>query len=271
MKLRNILLTSLVALVLSTAVFASGDKFTPSPICCSQPFFLQIGVGYSFPLKSKLSLDKTFWDPAQEGYDSTLSDVPVFEAGLGYHIVPWLDASITTAYRGTYNYKQHQTALTGTTPGFCGTKTRYFDVDNYNVMFNLMWRGTGSLAYKFNNNMAIAPFIGGGIGMARNNVFNFHSILGDTNESASIMEPYASYSLAAQGTAGLTWCLNSRTRLDLGYRFYYGGEYKTNDYLGDVLGGAVKPTTPTGRGIISPPWKADLMTNEGFLSLSYDI
>lgn len=232
------------------------------------PFYLQIGAGYSFSLKTTLSgIDPPCWDPAVEGYDSDLGSAPSFEVGLGYHITPCLSALISSSFRGGYHYEKFQTPVPGSASfDSLPSKTRYFDLDNTNVMFSLIANGAkvNGIHMDFCNGTVLAPFIGAGIGVARNEVYNFHSVLttstGGFADVASDMTTKKTYSFAAQGMVGASWLVTDRTSFDLGYRFYYGGQFKSNDYVVDISAGAA-----------STPWKGNLLTNEVFLNLRYDI
>lgn len=257
---------AMIILLLSTA-FGQSPNNTKN-----DPFFGVIGAGYSFSMKSDIDADPAYWDPAPEGYNSDLGNVPAIEIGLGYNITPWLSTSVSTARRGTYKYEKQQTPSIGTTPDFLGAKTRYFDLDNSNVMFNIILHGTNKLVMHIGKNMLISPFIGGGIGVARNELFNFHSVLFKTdshgiNYVAAIMSPNVHYSLAAEALVGISWSIYKRTKLEFGYRFYYGGEFESNDYVTDV-----KPGEPgeKNRATLSPSWKGHLLANEAFVNIVYD-
>lgn len=231
------------------------------------PFYFQISGGYSFSLTAKLGgVAPPSWDAAVEGYDSDLGSAPSFGAGIGYHANPWLNLLISSSFRGGYHYKKFQTAIpTIFSFGQLPNKTRYFDLDNYNVMLSLIAHGIneGNMRYCFCNGMIIAPFIGGGIGVARNNVYNFHSVLatstGGFADVASDMEAKNTYSIAAEGMLGLTWLLCDRFSFDIGYRFYYGGQFESNDYV-------IEPSA----GAAATPWKGKLLANEAFINLRYD-
>ncbi len=266
MRFLRLFLVVFAGLILSTDSLAENANRQSLPSQNNDyPFFLELWVGYSYSLEANLDVDNSFWDRAVQGYNSRLDETSVFELGIGFHLKPWLHASVSTAYRGTYHYAKYQNQVPGDpAPYPLGTKTRYFDLDNSNVMFNLIIHSQNKLAIHFQKGMMIAPFIGVGIGVARNKIFNFHSVLEATdpgsnmNIVAAVMPTKETYSLAAQGLFGLLLKISERSRIDFGYRLYYGGKFESNDYFVDD-----DPDT------VAPPWKGRLMSHELFLKLNY--
>jgi len=266
LKFLRLFLVICVGLILSTDSWAeNGDMQSLSSPNKNYPFFLELWTGYSYSREANLEVDNSFWDRAVQGYNSRLDETPVFELGIGFRFKPWLHASISTAYRGTYHYAKYQNQVPGDpAPYPLGTKTRYFDLDNSNVMFNLFLHSQNKFAFHFRGGMVMAPFIGVGVGAARNKIFNFHSVLEATdpgsnmNIAAAVMPTKETYSLAAQGMIGFLLKISERSRIDFGYRFYYGGKFESNNYFVDD-----DPDT------VAPPWKGRLMSNELFLKLNY--
>lgn len=255
-----------VGLMLSVDSFAANnDLQSKSFQNKNYPFFLELWIGYSSSLQVNLEVDNSFWDRAIQGYNSKLGQTPVFEFGIGFHLRPWLHASISTAVRGTYHYAKYQNQVPGDpAPYPLGTKTRYFDLDNSNVMFNLLVHSQNTLAFHLDNGMLVAPFLGVGIGIARNKIFNFHSVLEATdpesnmNIAAAVMPTKETYFLAAQSMTGILLRISERSRIDFGYRLYYGGKFESNNYFVDD-----DPDT------VAPPWKGRLLSHELFFKMNY--
>lgn len=225
----------------------------------SYPFYVQASAGASFSMKAKFGTLDPLWDLAAEGYDARLGNVPLFGIGFGYNISPWLSTLLSTDWRGVYNYKQYQTVTQGGTVNPLGNKTRYFDLKNTNLMLSIIANGSGidHMYIDFNNGSMLTPFIGAGLGAAKNDLTNFHSVeVANPGINKSYMNSKTAYSFAAQAMTGLTYVINKNFGVDLGYRFYYGGKFKTNDYVIDA-----KSSTA--------PWEAKLLTNEVFVNLKY--
>ncbi len=241
--------------------------------CCTcYPFFIHVGSGYSSSMCAKINPDPAIWDEVKEGYSAKLDHAAVFEAGLGYSIYDWLATSVMAAYRGVYRYKKFQTLQTAQTPTVGDTKTRYFDLENTSVLFNLIFNGTNCWSWHFCNCMSLAPILVGGIGLAQNRVSNFHAVLDElapsnTDYVESIKGLYVNkYAFAAHADLGISWSMCQRAQLNLGYRFYYGGKFKTSDYGLDVPGGVMN--AQYSRPIIETPWCSKLKANEFFVNLN---
>lgn len=251
--LKKILLSGVGFLCLTNAARA-GD----------QSFYGQLSTGVSFSKKANISnVDYAIWDPANEGYKSRLGNVLFFGLGLGYNINLWSSLLASWDWKGIYNYRKHQTQIVNSDSiNPLGKKTRYFDIENNNLMFTLIINGSqlNNIHIDFNNGLILAPFIGAGLGVAENDLTGFYSLVSATEEQhRSYMHRKTSYSLAAQGIAGFSLSLNKTIGFDLGYRFYYGGKFKTNTVIMD----------PLYTDIITPPWKGSLFTNELFLNIKY--
>ena len=237
--------------------------------CACYPFYLQFTTGGSFSMESHIKADPTQWDPAPEGYNAGLKQAALFEGALGYRINSWLSTSASWAWRGHYHYEKHQTSGSGT-PFATGNKTRHFDLDNTSVMANLFIHGSGfdCLTYRVCSDCVfISPFIGAGVGLANNRLYDFHSVA-DIPDAAGFKRVTANmweksrFSIAAQATVGLALTVCERTNLELGYRFYYGGTFKSNNYL---------TTSGTPAYVETIAWEGTLKANELFVSLAYDI
>jgi opacity protein-like surface antigen len=255
----------LMAFFILSFYMASSAAVLPTSLDNAHPYFLELGLGYSFSMPANIKVDTSYWDAAVQGYNSRLENAFIFGAGIGYHATKLLDISISAAYRGTYHYKKYQNKVPGSKTPYPGdTKTRYFDLDNANLMFNFLLHNLDKVSYRFHNGVIITPFIGGGIGIARNTVSNFYSVKEERdpvshNKLVSAIEPdKETYSLAAQGVAGISFILTQRTNLDLGYRIYYGGKFKSNDHLVDYESSEHVPA-----------WKGRLLANEIFIQLNF--
>lgn len=230
------------------------------------PFYVQVSTGASFSMEAKLTnIDFTIWDPANQGYRSRLGNTPIFGLGAGYNINSWSSLLLSWDWRGIYNYQKYQTQVIGSNPlDSLGEKTRYFDLKNNNLMLTFTANSSqlNNLHIDFNDSV-LAPFIGIGVGVAKNDLTNFYSITPSTGGiHRNHIDGETTYSLASQGIVGLSLSLTKQAGIDLGYRFYYGGRFKTGNFIMDD-------------GITSdcstPPWKGNLFANEVFLNLKYNL
>jgi len=228
-------------------------------------FYTQIGAGISFPVDLKISgIDPALWDQAYEGYGARLSNTPVFSIGFGYNFSKCLSALVSSDWRGIYHYAKYQTFTGAAVVNPVGHKNRLFDLKNTNLMLSFIINGScfDKLHVDFSNDSMLTPFVGIGLGVAQNTLSNFHSIRPqDPDIIRSYMKSKTSYSVAAQGMAGVYWAINKKFGLDMGYRFYYGGKFVTNTQTLD-------PITPSPT--MNPPWEAKLLTNEVFVNLKYN-
>jgi hypothetical protein len=262
----------LVVLMVTLNAYSRSCDFKDG--CCSSPlpFFIVVGSGYSASMCAQIHPDPALWDAVKEGYSAKLGHAALFEAGVGYTIRDWLAASVVAAYRGVYRYKKFQSLQAAQTPTLGTTKVRYFDVENASVLFNLMINSAHRWAWHFHDCMSLAPVVAGGLGLAQNRVSNFHTVLGvlapsETNYVESIHGLYVNkYTFAAHADVGISWAMCRRVQCDLGYRFYYGGTFKTSDYGLDVPGGIMSPQE-YNRPIQETPWCSKLKANEFFIDV----
>lgn len=237
----------------------------------SRHFFLNMGTGYSFSREANIQVPQlgTFWDTAVQGYNANLGNAALYSAGAGYQFSNLIAVDVEATHRQQFNYHKFQTPTSGTSDGVSlGTKTRYFDLANTSVMANAYFFGSGlNWFIPVSCTVIMQPFIGGGIGVAYNTLSNFHSVLSTTtsgsNNIASIMNPKTFSAFAWQAMIGLELVGSNTWGFDLGYRYFDGGEFKTNNYLTDP---AVNPPLPPTS---APPWSGTLTSNEVFLNFKY--
>jgi len=58
--------------------------------------------------------------------------------------------------------------------------------------------------------------------------------------------------------------LSEKLSLDLGYRWFYGGKFRSNNYT-------IESDNLNYTPHITQPWKGTLMANEAFASLSFSL
>jgi hypothetical protein len=267
---KKILLSSLISGLL---LFTQG--YADNTINQAGQLYILGGLGASLSLNTNMKTDSNFWDPSPQGYNATLGTSEFYEGGLGYNFSSAISVELVNTYRPSFTYRKVQTPVGGDTPGFLGGKTRYFDLQNNTSVVTVILHGAGlskSLAWPIGTTSLLQPFAGVGLGISYTTVSNFHSEpfsppadapKRDLPSVASIMTPYTSYSLAYQALLGLE--LNHKNiSLGLGYRYFNGGQFQSNNYIIDPVSGYNYPTA-------SPPWKGSLAANEIFADLRFAI
>lgn len=274
MKLKQTFILTIIGFILAVScasnAFAQGccNGWVP---CYNNQVFVLLGSGASASRDARLSVDTPPWDAANEGYGGNLSHSVLYTAGLGYVFCPLVSSDIEVTYRPSFTYNKFQTAVAGASnPGVLGAKTREFDLSDTSIMGNVFLNGEGANLFACLNRCTILqPFIGGGIGVAYNHLSNFHSVLEETSSLgpgssnvASIMNANTNTAFAWQLMAGAELLNRHKWGIDVGYRYFDGGRFKSNNYLVDVPGGSTTPVTIT-------PWSGRLTANEVFANLKY--
>lgn len=239
--------------------------------CClsEENGFIYVGGGGSWSTKSKIHTDPAIWDPSPQGYNSNLGSSEFYTFGLGYHCTPLFSLSVDLNYRPEYKYKKFQTSTASQTQGFLGNKTRFFKLSSLSCMVNAFLNKQGNAFSYSSCGYSIAPFIGVGVGVSYNKISDFHSVLPLTVEQtaarvASIMSDKLQRSFAAQAIVGLVAKITNRLSVEVGYRYFYAGKFKTNNYLVDVATGFLTPKTTS-------PWTGRFQTNDVFLNFNYNL
>jgi len=239
-------------------------SYVPQAADHTKNVFITLGSGYSWSTHADISVDTSFWDPSPQGYNSSLGNSSIFNAEAGYIFNPLLSFGLGVSYRGDYSYSQFQTSSAAATPGFNGDKTRYFDVNSTALMANLYLNKFGDthyLNYQFTPTMSIHPFIGAGIGVAYNQMTNFHSVLGNGTDVVSLMADNTEKSFAYQAMVGLALELNKTVSIDGGYRYFNGGDIQSSNYL----------EPGTAAPVVAPAWTGKLQSNEVFVEINFAI
>ena len=268
MKMKNL---SIISLAISNSLIAfqinAGEMglaaTCPSTGCT--PYFVEVGAGFSFSQPTHVSVDLGIWNPSPQGYNNSMQNAALYMAGIGYTVNPWFNFDFSATYRGAYKYSQFQSHDPTDVANPLPARTRFFDVSSNAVMFN----GTidvqslsDHLAWTTNGKGFIQPFIGAGIGASYNTVSNFHTILTASQNATSVMSDNTKASLAYQFNAGLEW-VYQRFSLDAGYRYFNGGNYKSNDFLATRVDGITGEPLHT---IAIPAWSGTFSANEVFLT-----
>jgi opacity protein-like surface antigen len=159
-------------------------------------FYVRVDGGGSFPINTNLAGFGNFGPSAMAG------------AGVGFKILPFLRTDVTASYR--FDYNQNATDLstglsqTSDIKSLAGFFNAYFDIP------------TGPVPIK--------PYLGAGVGAARNQV-------GSTTETDGVDTATVSgatkTSFAYQVMAGLSFPVFIGSAIDVGYHFVDLGRFST--------------------------------------------
>lgn len=243
--------------------------------CCCAPWYGFVGAGYAWSFKTGIkNPDPNFWDFANEGYDAHLGDAPFFTIGVGKRFCGFLGFDVAYTYFQPFHYQKFQTSPMQSTIGFTGPlRTRFFDLDHQNVMFNLNLVPENCFSLNCSC-IEISPLLGIGIGVGIHHVTNFHTVAAtplfetvSLGTTTSIGEHVRRTSFAWQGTAGVRLSPNqcSPFKFDIAYRYYDGGRFQCPSRI-------LIATAAAGQGAgfqSGRPWKGRLRANEVLLQLNY--
>ena len=261
---------SMTLLALTSSVGFAGtmgvvvDTFNPS-------LYLKVGSGGSWSMNSDIQPDNTVWDRAFQGYNANLGSTALYSAAIGYNLNPLWSFDFDYIYRPSYQYYKYQDFFpnTANTANYSSvSRTRVFNLASNSLMANAYLHGKGlsdSLAWNVGSCYTLEPFIGAGLGVAFNTLYNFHSESVD-GEAKAIMNDNFRTSFAWQLSAGLNLFNDSHFNLAAGYRYYNGGTFTSNNYAW------YSPVNGVGAySEITSPWKGSLQANEFFVTLAYKI
>lgn len=249
-----------LAIVSNVSFAGTMGEIKSCPDLSCMPWFLEFGAGVSWSNNANINTDPSRWDPAPEGYNSTLGTVPLYTAGIGYTINPLVSVDASYTFRGIYKYNKHQGSIVSNVTNPLGNRTRYFDLNSNALMFNGTLYGQGlsdRLVYEMNGFGLIQPIIGGGIGVSYNTISNFHTVLDSSSSVTSAMQDVTKASFSWQLNAGLE-LKKDRFRFDVGYRYFNAGSFVSNNALTTRINAAGTPITT----LTIPAWSSTLSANE---------
>lgn len=185
------------------------------------------------------------------GARNSVVQSPVLDAGLGYRFTPWLRAEALLSWRP-------QVDLSGQANFRGAGADQPVSVDAQSLAgFGVAYVDLPRLA-------GVQPFLGAGLGVARNQVrgitYRFPAIAADATTS---LPSGTSSDLAWLLTAGVSLPLSERLALDLAYRYTDLGSLTTPSGTAEVV-------RPAGRRTIPIGGTTALLRNQGLqLSLRY--
>ena len=191
-------------------------------------------------------------------YDLTQSSIGTSNAwglGVGYYFSKNVRGDLTFDWRRDAAVRGSVTDVNATVQG-----ERQFKVNNTVALANVY--------YDFDLRSHFTPYIGVGVGVARNTTTAGVVALSgcQTNTCSADFDGATKWSAAGALMAGFTARLHDRVHLDAGYRFLYLGDAHTGDIR--ITRAVVTPGAPTA----SPdPIVHDLSAHEFRVGLRFDI
>jgi len=260
MKVKKIFQNSLISLsmLLSSTSFAGAIELPPAP----SPWYVVLGGGYAWSNSTHTNLDLSFWDPALEGYNSRLGYSPFITLGVGKRVCPILLSEVTSSYFNDFLYRRYQSSTQAPTPGFTGTsRVRHFDLNNFNVLYNLILNSDHFGLNFFH--IYFTPFIGVGGGLALNTVKNFYTNVATGDVTSIGLNTMRVLSGAGQAEVGLMAYVSDKLSVDMGYRYYYGGDFRSVSSI-FITTGSGSPAA-----IAAPAWRGTLTANILFAEMRF--
>lgn len=232
--------------------------------CCCEPldysFYIKVGSGISFSESAHVVAPSPPWNPAIQGYNSTLGSCPIASLSVGCEFVQALDLEVSVSNRSFFKYRKFQTPTTGG-----GSYTRKFDLTVTPILFSLNLIGRGIPYFHWDVGYGkIYPVLGAGVGGSSLLITNYRTTgLPPTGDSS----PYASFSAENQYTlrtkftytalAGFEYSFKDSWAIGSGYRWFDAGHFKGPRYQRVASGSAVD--------VAGDAWRMRFRSNEWFI------
>ena len=181
--------------------------------------YLRVDTGGSFSVNTGKDLQ------------SDVGSSPIVGIGVGAKLIPFLRTDLTVSYRPGYSFVATDTTFV---PG--ATLIAHGHVKTLGVLANAY--------YDFPSLAGVIPYIGGGVGFARNDL-GMTTITTTTGTPLATINGAAATHLAWQAGAGISYPLGGNIAADFGYRYFHAGEAKSGD-TGTVLGVPTRGLTNRG-------------------------
>ena len=197
-------------------------------------FYLRGDVGIGINQVGKVTSTFVGTVPGFQHDAQSLGDAPFVGFGAGYQFNSWFRADLTGEYRGSARYDGVESYMTNNTDcaGNAGASTRCPDVYTGSVSSAVfLANGYVDLGTWY----GLTPFVGAGVGVARNKSgMTTDMSIGNTGGGYSVGA--AKTGLAWGLRAGLDYTVNSRLKLEFGYRYLDLGSYNTGTIVCQPVG-----------------------------------
>jgi opacity protein-like surface antigen len=221
------------AAVTSTASYAA-DMPLPPPQIQYQPvvevqtgrWYLRGDVGIGVQTFSEFDHSQTnagfTWPASWQIVQKDIQDTTIFGMGIGYEWNNWLRFDVTGEYRTKAMFK-----ATGSYTDFCAGGGTCFDVNSGNHSAEVFMANT---YIDLGTWWCLTPFIGAGVGGAYNVITGVQDNGMNSSGTAGFGYTFndsATWSLAWNVQAGLTYNINDNLKLDFSWRYLNIGSPET--------------------------------------------
>ena len=226
-----------VAAIVSTAAHAADMPLPPPPQIVYQPaccdagrWYLRGDVGVGVQTFSSFDHSQTnsvfVWPPSWQIVQKDIQDTAIFGFGVGYEWNSWLRFDVTGEYRTKAMFK-----TTGSYTDFCPATAigpgTCFDVNTGNLSSEVF---LANAYIDLGTWWCITPFIGAGVGGARNQITGVQDngiISNGTVGFGYTLSDSAQWNLAWDVQAGLTYNVNDNFKVDFSWRYLNLGSPQT--------------------------------------------
>lgn len=204
------------------------------------------------------------WDTPAEAYNKNKTNRGFYTFEIAKQVQHYVDVSLMYLNHETFNYQMYQQGIFNTNKLAPTEQNKPFNLNNRAVLVSGFLRPDHNW-YKIST-VGLSPFIGGGIGYALNQIDNFYPITNSTlnknatNANSPVSNSVNINSFAWQASAGFSIHPITHLSLDVGYRYYDGGNLDTSN--------AITHST-TGNSSSITPWSGHLSMNQLFVDFKY--
>jgi opacity protein-like surface antigen len=176
---------------------------------------------------ARLDTGGSFSRNAGEDVAVDIGSSAIVGAGVGVKMLPFLRTDVTLSYRPGYSFAAPPTAVEP--PGTTGRG----DVKTLAALVNVY--------YDFPSFAGFTPYIGGGIGLARNEVGTTTLSSNATGATVATLSGSTTTQFSWQASAGVAYSILPFVALDIGYRYLDAGEGRSGNMVTTALGTASFP------------------------------
>jgi opacity protein-like surface antigen len=152
---------------------------------------------------------------------------PIVGVGVGAKVLPFLRTDVTLSYRPGYSFASPPTPIEP--PGTTGRG----DVKTLAALVNAY--------YDFPTFAGFTPYVGAGVGVARNEVGTTTLSLNSNGATVATLSGSTTTQFAWQASAGVSYSILPAVALDVGYRYFDAGEGRSGSTVTTALGSASFP------------------------------
>ena len=240
-----------LALTSTHLLYANPMDFTNM----ANPWYSSVGAGIN-------NANPSVWDTPAEAYNKNKTNRGFYTFEIGKQVQHYVDVSLMYLNHETFNYQMYQQSISNNQKLTNTDQNKPFSLNNRALLVSGFLHADHNW-YKIST-IGLSPFIGGGIGYALNQIDNFYPSntlnKSTTNSNTSSANSVNINSFAWQASAGFSIHPITHLSLDVGYRYYDGGNLDAS---------ATIINTNTGNSNLLTPWSGHLSMNQLFVDFKY--